>query len=159
MSVSTVHLHVCCCVYLLKLSPIIKHRKLGKNAQKSHVFFCFFLSLGILGLARQVHTFENYAPSWIHQRFCHRCSVILCMGPLLVCPKYLELLCFNMHVLLCGCLPYGSDVEFTCILWVAFRCTKWQAYTFDQFRSDAGLCSFDCICYWFLAFLTCFWCF
>jgi hypothetical protein len=53
------------------------------------------------------------------------------MGPLLVCPKYLEPLCFNMHVLLCGFLPYGSDV--------ALRCTRWQAYTFDQFLSDAGL--------------------
>jgi hypothetical protein len=50
------------------------------------------------------------------------------MDPLDLCAKYLEPLCFNMHVLLCGFSPFGSHVEFTCTLWVPLRCTRSQAY-------------------------------
>ena len=70
-----VYLHVCFCVFLLKLSPIIKHCNLEKWHRKSHVLF-FFSPWGSLGLGRQVHTLENCTPTEIHQRFCHQCADI-----------------------------------------------------------------------------------
>jgi hypothetical protein len=60
----------------------------------------------------EVHIYENYTPSRLPHCFCHHSAVILCMGPLHVCAKYLEPLCFDIHVLVCVFSPYVSHVEF-----------------------------------------------